>query len=222
MKKTLITFFCCLAIGIFAQQNKKEKIGVIFNINGPHKIYKNAGTSNTWDDKNLSPDDPFYELIQFLGTEKADMLRPVKENFLQEFKNKGYEPKYLNEDINEKNFSKFKGGGFRFDVRNLKEKYGVDKVLIAMGEYGLEIEKFFGANADKRTNISFTTYLIDLKSNKIENYFSIFKYQNIRKKDLMNPPNYPNVVESIQKLNNDKVLPTLNKKIKELEMSSDR
>lgn len=219
MKKTFIIIFCCLAVQIFAQQNKNKKIGVIFNINGPHKIYKNAGTSNTWNEKNLSPEDPFYDLIQFLGSDKANMLRPIKENFLEELKNKGYEPVELSEDVNDKNFPEFTGKGFRYDVRNLKEKYGLDKVLIATGEYGLEIEKFFGANADKRTNVSFMTYLIDLESNKTEKSFGVFKYQNIKKKNLMNPPDYPNAVESIQKLNSEKVLPTLKTKIRELEIS---
>lgn len=215
-----LVFFVLISTNLFSQQSSK-KIGVIFNINGPFKIYKQAVYALTGTDKNVDENDKFYGVIQFLGTDKGNPLPQVKDFYLNILKEKRYEPVVLDEVISENNFPKFtekKNGQdiYKLDIRTLKKKYDIDEVIIVKGQYGLEVEMIGGFGGDKRTNIGFTSYLVDTNTNILKGEFNVYKYQNIHKKDLINPPDYPNVTESMELLLTKKVFPTLKSKILDL------
>lgn len=219
--KTLaLVFITLISTNSFAQQTAK-KIGVIFNIDGPFKIYKQAVYATTSTDKDVIEKDKFYGVIQFLGTEKGNPLPRLQEFYLNALKEKGYDPIILDEAVNKDNFSKFtekkKDGDFYdLDIRNFKQKYNVDDVIIVKGQYGLEVEMVYGFGGDKRTNIGFVNYLVDTNTNILKKKFNVYKYQNIHKKDLINPPDYPNVTESMDLLLNKKIFPSLKSKILDL------
>ncbi|WP_417428438.1 hypothetical protein [Halpernia sp.] len=198
----------------FAQQSAK-KIGIIFNIDGPYKIYKQAmyGTGGT--DRDVSKDDKFYDLIQFLGTEKANPLPRLEEFYINTLKEKGYEVVVLHDTIDAKNFSVFTATKKKIDFRQFKEKYDVDELMVVKGQYGLELEKVGAFNGDKRTNITFTNFWMDTNTNVLKKEFYVSKYQNITKKDMLNPPDYPNVTESMDILLNKKVFRSLKSQLED-------
>lgn len=214
-KILVVVFLSMIATTSFAQQTAK-KIGIIFNIDGPYKIYKQAIYATTATDRNVSEEDKFYGLIQFMGTEKGNPLPRLEAFYINTLKEKGYDVVILKDTVDAKNFSVFTATKKKIDFRQFKEKYNVDELIVVKGEYGLEVEKVGAFNGDKRTNISFWNYWMDTNTNVLKKEFYVFKYQNIQKKDLINPPDYPNVTESMNLLLNKKVFRSLKSQISDL------
>lgn len=217
MKKILFLLISLVSITAFSQ-NSKGKIGVVFNISGPFKIFRNAVYNITANDKNLEEDERFYDVVQFLGTPKGNPRPLIEEYYKKLLSEKGYEVITINETINEENFPKFsekqkKTKFYELDIRSLKNKYNVDKLIIVKGQYGLEVEMIGAFGGDKRTNIGFSNYFVDTNSNIVEKEFYVMNIKNIRKKDLINPPDYPNVTESMNRLLNERIFPDLKLKL---------
>ena len=214
-KILMLALFSVISANSFAQQNTK-KIGIIFNIDGPYKIYKQAMYATTGTDRDVSKDDKFYELIQFLGTEKANPLPRLEEFYINTLKEKGYDVVVLHDTIDAKNFSVFTATKKKIDFRQFKQKYNVDELMVIKGQYGLEVEKVGAFNGDKRTNITSVNFWMDTNTNVLKKEFYVSKYQNITKKDMLNPPDYPNVTESMDLLLNKKVFRSLKSQISDI------
>lgn len=219
MKKIalLFSFFILLfANSIYSQSDKvKERIGVIFRINGPFEIHSNTifGTASAKD--SISKESKYYDAIMFLKSEKANPTSIIKEFYINSIRLEGYDLVVIDEELNEKNFPFFeskKNKYFDLNIKVLKEKYNVDKVLIVFGGFGFEIENF----GDKRTNIALNNFIVNTNTNIIEKRFYIGNIKNIKKDNLLNPPDYPNIVESMNRLLDERIFPEVKSMIEKL------
>ncbi|WP_163395934.1 hypothetical protein [Flavobacterium limi] len=93
-------------------------------------------------------------------------------------------------------------------------KYNIDYLLVVYGQFGIEFEKVGVFNGDKRTNIFLNNVFINLETNEVVSNFNVGNISNIKKKNILSPPNYPNIDLSMNNLLNDKVLPEIERKIK--------
>ncbi|QES87217.1 hypothetical protein [Rhizosphaericola mali] len=104
---------------------------------------------------------------------------------------------------------------FQKDLRSLKEKYGVDSIILIRGEYGFELEKIYSfANGDKRNSMLLRITLIDLNNNRLRAYGERYTTRIVLHWN--QPPNYPTVAEGYNDLFYNKIIPMFKRKMKNL------
>ncbi|MBZ4042389.1 hypothetical protein [Flavobacterium hibisci] len=64
------------------------------------------------------------------------------------------------------------------------------------------------------TNIFLNNTFINLNTNEVISNFNAGNFANIKKKNILSPPNFPNIEKSMNTLLNDKLLPEIERKIK--------
>ena len=219
MKNLTCLFIILLVVSptlFYSQPNQnKKRIGFVFKIEGPYKIHRETFLNMTITGGNDSQKDEYYDAINFLKTDKVNPTEKLKQYYVNEMTWRGFDLVILNEDLVESNFPVLnpkKNKQFYLDMTSLKKKYNVDEVFIVQGKYGLEFEDL----GDKRTNIFLNNFMVSSADNKITKKFTIQEIQNIKKKNLLNPPDYPNIVESMNKLLEEKILSEIIIELEEL------
>lgn len=199
----------------YSQNSEKKKIAVIFNINGPYKITRQA-VSNTVEISEVDKKDMFYGAYRFLETGKGNPTERIILTYLKELASFNVEIIQIKDTISKANQPMFiwtKPEYVSDDLKKTKEKYNLDYLLIIDGRFGIEFEKAGVFNGDKRTNVFLSNAFIDLETNKVVSYFNVGNISNIEKKNILSPPNFPNIEESMNSLLHDKVLPEIESKI---------
>jgi hypothetical protein len=214
------TFFFVSIVMLFnfsySQNFEKKKIGAIFNINGPYRITRQA-MSNTIEKSNVDKKDMFYGAYKFLETGKGNPTERIIVTYLKSLALLNVEIIQIKDTISRANqpmFAWTKPEYVSDDLKKTKTKYNLDYLLIIDGQFGIEFEKAGVFNGDKRTNIFLSNAFIDLETNEVVSSFNVGNISNIKKKNILSPPNFPNIDESMNNLLNDKVLPEIESKIK--------
>lgn len=200
----------------YSQNLEKKKIGVIFNINGPYRITRQA-MSNTIEKSNVEKKDMFYSAYKFLETGKGNPTERIIKTYLKSLASLNVEITQIKDTISEGNYPNYvyEKQEYASDyLNNTKMKYNLDYLLIINGQFGIEFEKAGVFNGDKRTNIFLSNDFIDLETKEVVSNFNVGNISNIKKKNILSPPNFPNIDVSMNNLLNDKVLPEIENKIK--------
>lgn len=212
MKQRRIFLIVCIAVLFnfgYSQNPVKKKLGVIFNINGPYRITRQA-VPNTIEKSNvLDKKDLFYGAYRFLDTGKGNPTERIVNAYLKNLDSLKLEITQVKDTISQEN-----SPNYIADLKNLKMKYNIDYLLVVYGQFGIEFEKVGVFNGDKRTNIFLNNAFINLETNEVVSNFNVGNISNIKKKNILSPPNYPNIDLSMNNLLNDKVLPEIERKIK--------
>lgn len=215
-----INFFTVIIAILFAnvlsaQSNiSAENIGIIFKIDGPFKIHRSM-IYNIISSKN----EDYDSAIKYMKNESINPTLKLKQNYILKLKVKYPNLIVIDDSLSVKNFplnSIENSKTYKLNLTTLKSKFNIEKILIVDGFYGLEFESIGFISGDKRTNISLINYFVNLSDNKIEKKFYVGNIKNITKKDLLNPPNYPNIVESMNRLLYERVLPEIDVKLDNL------
>ena len=200
----------------YSQNLEKKKIGVIFNINGPYRITRQA-MSNTIEKSDVDKKDMFYGAYRFLDTGKGNPTERIIQAYLKNLDSLNVEIIQIKDTISRANSPLFvwtKPEYVSDDLKKTKIKYNLDYLLIVNGQFGIEFEKAGYINGDKRTNIFLSNDFINLETNEVVSNFNVGNISNIKKKNILSPPNFPNIEESMNNLLNDKILPEIERKIK--------
>lgn len=200
----------------YSQNLEKKKIGVIFNINGPYRITRQA-MSNTIEKSDVDKKDMFYGAYRFLDTGKGNPTERIIQAYLKNLDSLNVEIIQIKDTISRANSPLFvwtKPEYVSDDLKKTKIKYNLDYLLIVNGQFGIEFEKAGYINGDKRTNIFLSNDFINLETNEVVSNFNVGNISNIKKKNILSPPNFPNIDESMNNLLNDKILPEIERKIK--------
>lgn len=195
---------------------KAPKIGLIVNIDGPHKIIRNAADGTFKIERTINLEDKEYNDYNFFNNEKVNPILRITEFYSNLLKSKGFEVILIDEKIavNAPPFL-LQEEKFPFPLNKFKEKYDVEKVFIITGFYGYELEKVGVFNGDKRTNININTYYTDIITNDIYEKFHIAKIYNIKKPKIKNEVNSENIIISMDELLEKKIYPKIKTKIDE-------
>lgn len=188
--------------------NKPSKVGIWVNVS-PATKYRD-GSQGLLDLALTSGDK--YEPPLKLATEK---LNP-KENLLQLYSDlltsKGKEVVIINDEFDRKNATRIKSAEkaydnkkyFSYDLKNLKEKYGVDEVLFVDVNWGLMIGYYSMIETDRSGFARFDTSIVNTTDNSL--YLS---HQNIKlnkiKGKWKTPPEYENIISTIKQTLEDAI-----------------
>ena len=198
-----------------SQNMEKKKTGVIFDINGPYRITRQA-MSNTIEISDVDKKDMFHGAYRFLETGKGNPTERIIEAYLKNLALLNIEIIQIKDTIRKVNNPILvwtKPEYASDDLKEIKTKYNLDYLLIVDGRFGIEFEKAGVINGDKRTNIFLSNAFINLEKNEVVSNFNVGNISNIKKKNILSPPNFPNIEESMNNLLNDKVLPEIESKI---------
>lgn len=215
-----IIFFNVIIALIFAnmlsaQSNiSNENIGIIFRIEGPCKIHRSMIYNII-----SSQNDSYTSAIKYMKNENINPTKRLKQNYIDKLKVKYPNLVVIDDSLSVENFplnSIENSKTYKLNLTKLKTKFNIGKVLIVDGFYGLEFESIGFISGDKRTNISLTNYFVNLDNNIIDEKFYVGDIKNIKKKNLLNPPNYPNIVESMNRLLDERVLPQIFSKLEKI------
>jgi hypothetical protein len=201
----------------YSQNFEQKKIGVIFNIDGPCKITRQSMGNPIVDSKVLEKRDLFYGAYKFLETGTGNPTERIINAYLKNLDFLNLKITQIKEPINsesDRNYYPDKHEYLDEDLKNIKMKYNLDYLLIVNGHFGLEFEQSVIITGDKRTYIFLNNAFIDLNTNEVVSSFNAGNIANIRKKNILSPPNFPNIEESMNTLLNDKLLPEIERKIK--------
>lgn len=200
----------------YSQNFEKKKMGLIFNLSGPYRITRQA-MSNTIERSNVDKKDMFYSAYKFLETGKGNPTERILKAYLKNLDSLNVEITPIKDTISQANSPIFvwtKPEYVSDDLKKIKATYNLDYLLIVGGQFGIEFEKAGVFNGDKRTNIFLNNAFINLETNEVVSSFNVGNISNIKKKNILSPPNFPNIDESMTNLLNDKVLPEIERKIK--------
>ena len=200
----------------YSQNFEKKKVGVIFNINGPYKITRQT-VYNTIEKSNVDKKDLFYSAYRFLETGKGNPTERIIKAYLKNLDLLNVEITQIKDTVSGRDYPNYvyEKPEYTSDYLNsTKTKYNLDYLLIVNGQFGIEFEKIGYVNGDKRTNIFLRNAFINLETNEEVSNFNVGNISNIKKKDILSPPNFPNIDESMNNLLNDKVLPEIETKIR--------
>lgn len=217
--KKIFLFVTIIALFNFgySQNLEKKKIGVIFNINGPYRITRQA-MSNTIEKSDVDKKDMFYGAYRFLDTGKGNPTERIIQAYLKNLDSLNVEIIQIKGDTISRGDSPnyvYEKQEYASDyLKNIKLKYNLDYLLIVHGQFGIEFEKAGYINGDKRTNIFLSNDFINLETNELGSNFNVGNISNIKKKNILSPPSFPNIDESMNNLLNDKILPEIERKIK--------
>ncbi|TDO82826.1 hypothetical protein EV143_10286 [Flavobacterium chryseum] len=215
MKQKKIFLIVCI-VALFNFSYSQKKMGVIFNINGPYRITRQA-MSNTIEKSNVDKKDMFYGAYKFLETGKGNPTERIINAYLKNLDSLNVEIIQIKDTISKANDPIMvwtKPEYVNDDLKKIKTKYNLDYLLIVDGQFGIEFEKVGYINGDKRTNIFLSNAFINLETNEVVSNFNVGNISNVKKKNILSPPNFPNFEESMNNLLNDKVLPEIERKIK--------
>lgn len=219
MKQRNIFLIVCITVIFnfsYSQNPEKKKLGVIFNINGPYRITRQA-VYNTVEVSNVDKKDMFNGAYKFLETGKGNPTERLINGYLKNLASLNVEIIQVKDTISKANNPMFVWTKREFvndDLKKIKEKYNLDYLLVVDGYFGIEFEKVGAFNGDKRTNIFLNNDLINLETNEGVSDFNVGNISNVKKKNILSPPNFPNFDESMNNLLNDKLLPEIERKIK--------
>ncbi len=216
--KEIILFISIILLFNFSysQNFEEKKIGLIFNINGPYRITRQA-MYNTIEISNVDKKDMFYSAYRFLETGKGNPTERIINAYLKILDSLNVEIIQIKDTISKANDPIFvwtKPEYVKEDLKKIKTKYNLDYLLIVDGHFGIEFEKVGYINGDKRTNILLSNAFIDLKTNKVVSNFNVGNISNIKKENILSPPNFPNIEKSMSSLLDDKILPEIESKIR--------
>lgn len=219
MKQKNIFLIVCIAVFFnfsYSQNFEKKKMGLIFNINGPYRITRQV-MSNTVEVSNVEKNDMFKGAYKFLETGKGNPTERIMNAYLKNLASLNVEIIQIKDTVSQANDPIFVWTKRKYendDLKKTKEKYNLDYLLIVDGYFGIEFEKSGVFNGDKRTNIFLNNDFINLETNQTVSSFNVGNISNVKKKNILSPPNFPNFDESMNNLLNDKVLPEIERKIK--------
>ncbi|MFI0490127.1 hypothetical protein [Flavobacterium sp.] len=208
--KFLIPFFL-LFFSIAKSQSTDEKIGILFKFSGPFIIHRDALENIPYQTENGNKSNKYYDAIKSMKNDNINPQKKIEDFYKSTLKEKQANYIIIEENLTEENFPKFEGNkkSFPLNIKNLKIKYNVETILIVDCVYGMEFESVGIIAGDKRTNIVLNNFLVETNTNSILNKFKVGNIKNIRKKDLINPPNYPNIEESMNRLLIERIFPKL-------------
>lgn len=215
----LLCLVSLFTLSFYHAQTSNEKIGLLFNLEGPVVIHRQALANIQSIQKNDNPAHKYYDAIVAMGNDRINPTQRIMDFYSDYFKKKNIEYILINEALTEANFPKtdLKEKVFPYDMTVIKKEYQVDKILIVTGRYGLEFENIgFNVIGDKRTNIAFRNYLVNTHDNSILRDFTVQGAQNVKKKNLLTPPDYPNIINSMDRLLNEIIFPKLQRKMQKL------
>ncbi|MCD0467669.1 hypothetical protein [Flavobacterium sp. ENC] len=200
----------------YSQNFEKKKMGLIFNLSGPYRITRQA-MSNTIERSNVDKKDMFYSAYKFLDTGKGNPTERILKSYLKNLDSLNVEITQIKDTISQANSPIFvwtKPEYVSDDLKKIKTKYNLDYLLIVDGQFGIEFEKAGVFDGDKRTNIFLNNAFINLETNEVVSSFNVGNISNIKKKNILSPPNFPNIEISMNNLLDDKILPEIERKIK--------
>ncbi|MGO4773114.1 hypothetical protein ACEN2I_15735 [Flavobacterium sp. W22_SRS_FK3] len=137
----------------------------------------------------------YLKNLDFLNVEITQIKEPIIVKVIEIITPKKHE--YLDEDL-----------------KNIKMKYNLDYLLIVNGYFGSQFEQTVIIAGDKMTNIFLNNAFINLNTNEVISNFNAGNIATIKKKNILSPPNFPNIEKSMNTLLNDKLLPEIERKIK--------
>lgn len=188
---------------------QKNKVGIII-IQDSIAVYK-AGAQGLLD-MAISSGRKYKEGLNTIA--KTVSPEPIIKNSIEnKFSANNKEYIFINEKINIEDLSKFNTDNkvedkkyYKYDVRHLKQKYGIDELMIVKLMYGLNIRYYGMIELGRSSTTYIFSEIINLDNNEI-----IFKdtYSNeIPIKGKWNePPHYENlrnyIEQSIEKASND-------------------
>ena len=218
MKKLIFLFLLTLVFnaGFTQNQESRKKIGLIFNISGPYDISRQTLINMVGSSDKIDQSNPYYEAIKFLGADKCNPTEKIENYYLESLKALNFEPTIIREKIENIDLPKFNMQGkkkFSLDLKYFKNKYDIDYIIMVGGIFGMEFENIGFISGDKRTHISLRNTFININTNEIKDKFDIGNIKNIKKKNLINPPDFPNVLESMERLLNERIFPEIKNKL---------
>ena len=166
--------------------------------------------SNTIEKSDVDKKDMFYGAYRFLDTGKGNPTERIIQAYLKNLDSLNVEIIQIKDTISRANSPLFvwtKPEYVSDDLKKTKIKYNLDYLLIVNGQFGIEFEKAGYINGDKRTNIFLSNDFINLETNEVVSNFNVGNISNIKKKNILSPPNFPNIEESMNNLLNDKIFP---------------
>ncbi|MFD1605432.1 hypothetical protein ACFSJW_02435 [Flavobacterium artemisiae] len=219
MKQRNIFLVVCITVLFnfsYSQNPEKKKLGVLFNINGPYRITRQV-MSNTVEVSTVDKNDMFKGAYKFLETGKGNPIERIMNAYLKNLAPLNVEIIQIKDTVSKASNPIFvwtKRDYVIDDLKKIKVKYNLDYLLIVDGYFGIEFEKAGAFNGDKRTNIFLNNDFINLETNEGVSDFNVGNISNVKKKNILSPPNFPNFDESMNNLLNDKLLPEIERKIK--------
>lgn len=201
----------------YSQNFEQKKIGVIFNIDGPCKIIRQAMGNPIVDSTVLEKKDLFYGAYKFLETGTGNPTERIINAYLKNLDSLNLKVTQINETINSENYPNYYSEKYEYlseNLKNIKMKYNLEYLLIVNGYFGLQFEQTVIIAGDKMTNIFLNNTFINLNTNEVISNFNAGNIANIKKKNILSPPNFPNIEKSMNTLLNDKLLPEIERKIK--------
>jgi hypothetical protein len=218
MKKIILFVILFICNNLLSQNIiSNKKIGLLFKMDDPMILLRNGGNGQIYKTikfEDINSNNEFYEVVKFMQTinPRDKILKTYTENKFNEIiviNDKIDLDSLPDSKINERKV-------YKKDLSFFKTKYNVDYLLFVNGIYGLEVEYVFGISADKRSNIFLYNSFVDLSTNKIIDEFKVSDIKNIRKKNLISPPDYPNVVLSINLLLEKNIVPKIIEKTQKM------
>ena len=215
---TLFSFLCLMFVSFFNSQIQNEKIGVIFRFYGPLIINRQLIKEipkNYQKDTEISK---YYDAVLAMENDNINPTQRIVDFYMTALKDKNVETVLIEKPLIVASFPIFdnKGKFYKLDMRSIKNDYNLSKILIIECTYGFEFENIGLITGDKRTNIIISTSLVKTDDNSIIKSFIVQNIKNIPKKNLLNPPTYPNIEESMNKLLLERIFPDLQAKLQKL------
>ena len=178
--------------------NKPSKVGIFVNVNDPKK--HREGSQGLLDLAVTSGDK--YQPLLDLAKEKIVFKNDLTAIYSEALKAKGKEVIIINEIFDPKTATKFKGDKAEgkkyayYDLRNLKEKYGVDDVIFVNVNWGVMISYYSMIETGRGGYIYLDNNVVNTADNTL--YFA----QNNVKMEIIKgkwntPPNYDNAIGKI-------------------------
>ncbi|WP_163399499.1 hypothetical protein [Flavobacterium fluviatile] len=157
LKKTfLIISIIALFNFSYSQNSEQKKIGVIFNIDGPCKITRQAMGNPIVDAKVLENKDLFYGAYKFLATGTGNPTERIINAYLKNLDSLNLKITQIKEPVNSESYQNYYTEKHEYlseDLKNIKTKYNLDYLLIVNGYFGLQFEQTVIIAGDKMTYI---------------------------------------------------------------------
>lgn len=220
-----IIFFLFLITSLQNTYAQKKKIGLLLHVYGPYFFTNTSIPINTTGAFNMyfsakdsiDEGNKFNQAFTYFKSNTISPYDSILNIYSHLLDNLNHELVIVEDNINDKNaFPIFKKAKTNFnfflqDLTSLKDKYGIDSLLTLTVYYGFLVEKYMAINLDKKTLYKGKVMLIDLTNNKITSNTHITDIQNI--KNWNQPPNYPSIIQSYNKLLQEKLYPSIKEKL---------
>lgn len=178
---------------------KPSKVGIFVNVNDPQKFRE--GSQGLLDLAVTSGDK--YQPLLDLVKKEINFKNELINIYTETLKARGKEVVVIDEKFDPKTAEKYKGDKeeskkyFNYDMRYLKEKYGVDDVVFVNVNWGVMISYYSMVETGRTGYASISNRVINLKDNSL--YFSNDNSQvDVIKGKWNTPPNYDNAKGRIQ------------------------